>query len=193
MLQLRVYEEVERVVNRLKSIEGVVGVVLYGSYARGDYDEGSDVDILVVFREERTLRKKLEEIYRTTAETDLFIQVVALTLSEFRDSTLFRTVLREGKICYAEPEFGRMLNQVFKPYVLITYNAPNLSERERVSFVQEMEGRRSGKYVYQGLLQGLGGFKVGRGVAMVPMKSLKKITDYLEERKVNYTLRYVWA
>ncbi|MEM3562516.1 MAG: nucleotidyltransferase domain-containing protein [Candidatus Jordarchaeaceae archaeon] len=193
MLQLGVYEEVERVINRLKGVGGVLGVILYGSYARGDYDEGSDVDILVIFRDGGTLREKLDEVYGITAETDLFIQVVALTLGEFRDSALFRTVLREGKICYAKPEFGRMLNQVFKPYVLITYSTSNLSERERVLFAYEMEGRRSGKYVYQGILQELGGFKVGRGVIMVPVESLKRIIDHLEGRKVDYKLRYVWA
>jgi len=103
---LGVYEEVLRVVNRLKNVEGVVGLFLYGSFARGDYDEGSDVDLLVIFKDGRTLREGLEKIYVVTAETDLFIQAVLLTLDEFRNSPLFKTVLREGKVFYAGPEFG---------------------------------------------------------------------------------------
>lgn len=192
MLQLGVYEEVLRVVNRMKNVEGIVGLFLYGSFARGDYDEGSDVDLLVIFKDGRTLREGLEKIYGVTAETDLFIQAVVLTLDEFRNSPLFKTVLREGKVFYAGPEFGWILNHVFKPYTLITYSTSNLGKSERVLFAQEMRGRRTGKYVYQGLLKECGGFKVGRGVVMAPLENLEKIKGYLEKRKIDYTLRYVW-
>jgi len=67
---------------------------------------------------------------------------------------------------------------VFKPYTLITYSTSNLGKSERVLFAQEMGGRRTGKYAYQGLLKECGGFKVGRGVAMAPLENLEKIKGY---------------
>jgi len=37
----------------------------------------------------------------------------------------------------------------------------------------------------------LEGFKVGRGMLMVPVENMKTLTDYLEEEKINYAVRYV--
>src|SRR4051794_26418792 len=41
-------EEIQRVITRAHELEGVVGVMLTGSAARGDMDENSDFDFLVL-------------------------------------------------------------------------------------------------------------------------------------------------
>ena len=42
----------------------VVKIVLYGSYARGDFDEGSDIDIVAIVKGKREeLQKKLRQIW----------------------------------------------------------------------------------------------------------------------------------
>lgn len=49
---------IEPIVREFKSAlqtlygERLHGVVLYGSYARGDYDEESDIDLMVLFNDE---------------------------------------------------------------------------------------------------------------------------------------------
>jgi predicted nucleotidyltransferase len=192
-LQSQVYEEIERVVNKIKKIKGTIGVVLFGSFARGDYDEGSDIDLLVVFKNKKDLDKGLKEIYETTVSSDLFFQVIGLTLEELKKSPLLETALREGKIYYVKQEAEKLLTPTRKPYALVTYTTANLNAKERVIFTQELEGRRKGKYRYDGLIHKIGGYKVGRGVVMVPLQSLKTLTEHLEEKEISYVIRYVWA
>lgn len=192
-MQSQVYEEIKRVVSEIREIKGVMGIVLFGSYSRGDYDEGSDIDLLVVFKNKKDLDKGLSNIYKTTAKTDQFFQVIGLTLDELKKSPLLDTALREGKIYYAKQDAKKLLTPTHKPYALVTYTTANLNAKERVIFTQKLEGRRKGKYRYNGLLEKIGGYKVGRGVAMVPLESLKTLTEHLEKKKINYIVRHVWT
>jgi len=192
-LQSQVYEEIEHVVDRMKRVEGVIGVVLFGSYSRGDYDEGSDVDLLVVFEDKGSLDKGLKEIYEATSESDLFLQVIGLTFDELKNSPLLESALRDGKIYYANEEVKELLTPMHKPYALITYSTANLNPKERVVFTQKLEGRGKGRYKYEGLISELGGYKVGRGVMMIPMENLQIVAKHLEEKRLDYVVRYVWT
>lgn len=192
-MQLQVYEEIERAVNKIKEIKGTVSIVLFGSFSRGDYDEGSDIDLLVVFKNKKDLDRGLNEIYNTTAKSDLFFQVIGLTLEEMKKSPLLETVLREGKIYYIKQDAEKLLTPTRKPYALLTYTTANLNAKERIIFTQELEGRRSGKYRYDGLIHKIGGYKVGRGVVMVPLGSLKTLIEQLEKKEIDYVVRYVWT
>jgi predicted nucleotidyltransferase len=191
-LQLEVYKEIEHVTDRLKKIEGVTGVILFGSYSRGEHDEGSDIDLLIIFKDKKALKMNQNEIYKITAETDMFFQAVALTLDELKNSTLLETALREGKIYQAKKELKKLFATTHKPYALISYTTANLNPKERVTFAQELEGRRESKYIYKGLLQKIGGYKVGRGVIMIPLENMRKVTSHFEKKKVDYATRYVW-
>lgn len=192
-MQSQVYEEIERVANKIKKIKGTIGVVLFGSFARGDYDEGSDIDLLVVFKNKKDLDKGLKEIYKTTTNYDQFFQVIGLTLQELKNSPLLETALREGKIYFIKQEAEKLLIPTRKPYALVTYTTANLNAKERVIFTQELEGRRKGKYRYDGLIHKIDGYKVGRGVVMVPQENLKTLTEHLEEKEISYVIRHVWA
>jgi len=192
-LQSGIYETIEHVADKVKMIEGVVGVVLFGSYSRGDYDEGSDIDFLIVFRDKKALYKGRDEIYKTTSQSALFFQVVCLTVDELKDSPLLGSAMREGKIYYANEDVKKLLTPTHKPYALITYSTANLNAKERVVFTQKLEGRGKGKYRYEGLVRELGGFKVGRGVMMIPIENLKTMTQHLEKKGINYVIRHVWA
>ena len=192
-MQSQIYEEIERVVNEIKEIEGTVSIVLFGSFSRGDYDEGSDIDLLVVFKDKKDLDRGLSQIYRTTAKTDLFFQVIGLTLEELKNSPLLEAALREGKIYYAKQNAKKLLTPTHKPYALVTFTTANLNPKERVIFTQKLEGRRKGKYRYNGLLHKIGGYKVGKGVVMVPLGSLEILTEHFEKKEINYLIRYVWT
>jgi len=192
-LGLKVYEEIECITDKIKRANGIVGVILFGSYSRGDFKEGSDIDLLVIFRNKKKLGNRLREVYKITSEGSLFVQVIGLTLKELTSSPLLQTVMREGKIYYADEDVKRALTPMHKPYALVTYSTTNLSPKERVIFAQKLEGRGKGKYRYDGFIQKLDGFRVGRGVVMVPMENLKTLTDHLEEEKINYVIRYIWA
>lgn len=191
-MQSQVYEGIEEVARRIADTQGVIGVALFGSYARGDFDEGSDVDLLVVFRSRDELDRGMRRIHEVTARVDLFFQVVSMTSDEFSRSPLLDSVLREGRFYFGE-ERMRKLARPRKPYALITYSTANLSPKERALTAQRLEGRRSGRYRYEGFIQQLGGYKVGRGVAMIPAGELRGLADFLDKKKIQYVTRFVWV
>ncbi len=78
--------------------------ILYGSYARGDYNKSSDIDILIVLD---NIRSEMEEI-DTLAElktdilldSDIYISTNPTSVNKFKNSNLFfyRNIRKEGVI-----------------------------------------------------------------------------------------------
>jgi predicted nucleotidyltransferase len=76
--------------------------VLFGSYARGDADHWSDIDLLVVAPEfDAPLRRELIGLlWRVAARTDSRIEPVACGLDQWRtdtSSTVIELARREGQ------------------------------------------------------------------------------------------------
>ena len=85
-------------------------IILFGSYARGDFDEESDVDYLVVLNEEKIYPFTEMRTYSSTLSKfylDTFIHVSAIPVSEkqLSESTklFYREVRKDGKIIYEQP------------------------------------------------------------------------------------------
>jgi predicted nucleotidyltransferase len=138
-LSSKVYDEIRRVANKIQRIEGTIGIVLFGSYSRGDYEEGSDVDLLIVFEDKTALRKGSKDVYKVTAKSALFFQAICLTFNELCNSPLLESVRRDGKIYHANEDVKKLLASPHKPYALITYSTANLNPKERVIFTQGLK------------------------------------------------------
>lgn len=173
-------------------IDGVEAVILYGSHARGDFHEGSDVDLLIVFGDQESYEEGWRRVMDLTARRDIFVQAVTVTVEELRSSTLLPSILREGKVLYSKASFDLQSLIEFKPHVLITYSLTGLSSCRKVKFVQGLYGRRSGKYTYEGVLSRIGGLRIGRSCRMVPMEKMEEAIRILDSEGVSYTLRHVW-
>ncbi|MEM7827033.1 MAG: nucleotidyltransferase domain-containing protein [Candidatus Aenigmatarchaeota archaeon] len=95
----------------------LVSIVLFGSYARGNYKETSDIDLLVVakdFPEKWNERKKLfdEILNNIYKEYGKYIEVIPLTQEEFslnlrNKSSLFITFVIAHKILFDNGTFAR--------------------------------------------------------------------------------------
>jgi predicted nucleotidyltransferase len=81
-------------------------VILYGSYARGDFEEWSDVDIMVLFDGDDLECKKIDDtLMRTLFELDnrmnLLLYIIVTPYTRFvhmkEDYPFYRNVNREGK------------------------------------------------------------------------------------------------
>lgn len=89
---------------RLRALYGprLRDVILFGSYARGDAEEGSDVDLMVVlddFADERTEEGQIDPIaYELSLANDVVISLFVVRADEFRSrmSPLLLNVRREG-------------------------------------------------------------------------------------------------
>lgn len=85
--------------------DNVVKIMLYGSYARGDYQSDSDIDIVAIVQGERTdLQKRLCEIWDLSSDLELeygtIISPSVIPLEEFEkyknDLPYYRNIQSEG-------------------------------------------------------------------------------------------------
>ena len=84
-------------------------IILYGSYARGDYRDESDIDIMVLVKcseeEIKRLRSKLISAASDLGiEYDIYISIKAIHLDYFdywkKDMPLFKNIVKEGTSVY---------------------------------------------------------------------------------------------
>ncbi len=83
----------------------LVTVILYGSYARGDYQRDSDIDIVAIVRGERNeLQKRLKELWDISSELELeygtIVSPTVIPYEEFEkyknDLPYYRNIQKEG-------------------------------------------------------------------------------------------------
>ncbi len=98
--------------NEQKALEGIVNkislmypmikeIILYGSKARGDYEEESDIDLLFIADSALPREKRSEiydAIYEIEVQHDVIASVVFISESDFRskESYFLRQVKKEG-------------------------------------------------------------------------------------------------
>ena len=84
-------------------------IILFGSYARGDQTEGSDIDIAVLVDCDRAeVRKYKHDLVRLSAEMDLenmvVVNFICLPFSEFNARKsyypFYSNIEKEGKVIY---------------------------------------------------------------------------------------------
>jgi len=186
-------DEIKELADEISRIKGVQAVLLYGSYARGDFAEGSDVDFLVVFQDKSSLKRGWRMVTEITAKREIFVQAVTMTMEELMTSSLLPSILREGKILYSTKPLDLRERDRLKPYALITYDLSGMPPNRKVKYLQNLHGRRSGKYTYEGKLTKLNGFSVGRNCLMIPLENMAELINFLEKEGAHYIIRYVWC
>ena len=78
-------------------------IILFGSMARSDHDEASDVDLIVVYRTEKRFLDRLEELYGSWSIPKA-VDILAYTPLEYEtmaaESGFLQRVLSEGQVIY---------------------------------------------------------------------------------------------
>jgi predicted nucleotidyltransferase len=76
----RIYEQLKEFAQLLKSKHKVKKVYLYGSFARGDFHEGSDIDLIIVGEFEGRMPQRIGKILDLTS---LPVEPLVYTEAEF--------------------------------------------------------------------------------------------------------------
>ncbi|MBI5444361.1 MAG: nucleotidyltransferase domain-containing protein [Deltaproteobacteria bacterium] len=83
-------------------------LLLFGSFARGDWDDESDIDLIVVYDTPKRFLDRLEELYLAWTGTRA-IDILAYTPAEFeqmlRESAFLQDVVAEAKVLYECAKF----------------------------------------------------------------------------------------
>ena len=87
--------------------QSIKNIIMYGSFARGDFDDESDIDFAaIVVGERQELQKKLEEVWDKASdigwEHDAVVSPVAIPYKEFLEYKdklpYYRNIDKEGII-----------------------------------------------------------------------------------------------
>ena len=84
-------------------------IILFGSYAYGDPDDGSDLDILVVMPESNAPQyKRARDCYRLLRGIGVPKDIIVLTRQEYQSqqksiSSLARLASQKGRVLYERP------------------------------------------------------------------------------------------
>jgi len=92
--------ELERILNRLKKDPSVRLVLLFGSLARGDARDHSDIDLIVVKETEKRFLDRLDEFYDDAREAMDVLVYTPQEFEEMRERPFVKRALKEGKILY---------------------------------------------------------------------------------------------
>ena len=75
--------------------ENLVQVILYGSYARGDYHTDSDVDVVaIVHGDRKTLQQQLKKVWDFSCELELeYDTILSPTVIPYEEFKQYQTIL----------------------------------------------------------------------------------------------------
>lgn len=169
---------------RISKIEGILLAMVFGSFARGDYGPGSDIDLLVVAESGEADDKVRDELMKRTEDFDRSVRPVIRCLGELKktDTDLLKKIFREGKIIsikgFVEFDAHKLLN--LKPFRLCSFDVSGLKRSAKVKFSRTLYGRRVGKYSYSGIIHRVDGIKLGKGSVLVPEERSKEIHDFFK-------------
>lgn len=108
-----------RILNELG--KRIQSIVIYGSVARGEATEDSDIDVLVLSDDKRVREKVSDIAYEIDFEYDFetFIMPIHLTTKEFEHrikvgSPFTSSILKEGVILYDDGTFKRIREKMLR-------------------------------------------------------------------------------
>lgn len=98
-------ETIQSAVERIVASAHPVRVVLFGSYARGTADDGSDVDFLVIKQEVADRGREMLDLYRAIGFIGAGVDVLVCSMLEAKrrgqiPGTVIHHALRDGRILY---------------------------------------------------------------------------------------------
>jgi predicted nucleotidyltransferase len=96
---------IDEIVDRIAARFSPERIILFGSHARGDAREGSDLDLLVLFREVDDPRERAAELYEALIDCHLPTDIVVSTTARFERykhvvNAVYWPAAREGRVVY---------------------------------------------------------------------------------------------
>ena len=174
-------------------------IILFGSVARCTFDEESDIDLFIDTKEdlESEIKRTLYLFQNSDIQKKWDLKGIKNDLSiktgDLDKWKLKRDIITDGIILYSK---FKEIPENAEYYLLITPSFKKFSKSQKVKIWRNLYGykQKVGKKVYktEGLLKKLNGKRVENGI-IVKMSNKKHIVDFLNKKRVNYTVNEVWS
>jgi len=185
----------KKITDALSAIEEIKVIILYGSYARGEFTSRSDIDLFIVTS--RDVRDKIEDkVIELENQISRNIQPTIRTekLLKNTDSGLLQNIFQEGKILFLREYFdfpvAFLLEQ--RPFIIYKFRISDLAQNKKAEFNRELYGYKDKKYEYEGLLQKLRGDRLSSGCVFVPFDGKKQVEEFFSKKKIKFDEITVW-
>lgn len=184
----------KKIVTRLSAIKDLKAVILYGSFARGDYGPRSDVDLMLITTKKETIEELQDAII--SLEIGRSVQPVIRTEKELSetDSGLLQNLFLEGKILFLRGPLDLDVSALLqlKPSLVYTFDLGNLDQKAKAKFNRAFYPRMRENYNYPGVLAELQGKKLASGCVMAPFSQKKAIEKFFKSQKVKFNSLRMW-
>ncbi|MFQ6119725.1 MAG: nucleotidyltransferase domain-containing protein [Methanosarcinales archaeon] len=185
---MKVLRIASKFAEKVKELNGILVVCLFGSVVRGTTTRNSDIDIAVVYdKYDPMLEGYVEQIASKVSDK---IQVVHTTLKELADNpTLAGALSGEGIVLY-----GKTI--VFNANGFLKPNQNTRSKLNRALYGGvSTASYKNKKYLtkYHGIAEGLGIKKLAPSVLLCDRERANAVTKTLEQFKAEYHELAVWV
>lgn len=177
-------------------------IILFGSVARGDFDNESDIDLFI----DTERRKKVDETAKKVLKSFEMSEVnekwrlkglknaLSLKIGKIEKWELYRSVISSGILLYGRFE---EVPKGAKYYSLFVLNFSKMDRNKKIKIWRELYGykQKIGEklFVSKGLLEEVLGKKIKRSVIAVPAENKKKILDFIKRKKIKYSIFEIWT
>jgi len=165
-LKERHISDLSKITNVVSKIQGVVGVFLFGSLAKGDYDEYSDYDLLAIFEDKASMWRNWDELFHAVGNLKMNLHVIPQTLEELKSANpvFLDELFKHGKVLYARLPIEVSPKPLkLQPFCLIFYSMSGLNYRDKMKISYFLYRKGSG-----GTVAKMGGIKLSEGCILVP-------------------------
>jgi len=169
-----------KIVNLLSKVKEVKVIMLYGSFARGEYTSRSDIDIFVIIS--KNVKEQIEEkVIELENIVNKRIQPTIRTEKQIKsmDSGLLQNIFQEGKILFLREYFDFPVSFLLK-------------QNKKAEFNRELYGYKDKKYSYEGLIHKAKGTRLSSGSIIVPFGSKKRIEKFFIKSRIKFEEINVW-
>ena len=177
--------DLHELVGSITSLPAVIGVLLFGSSARGDFDELSDYDLLILFEDKKALWKNWDRLFQEIGKLNLNVHAIPQTLEELRTANpvFLKEVEEHGKVLFAKAPFHVSVKPLnLKPHSLIIYSMSGLNYKDKMRALYRLYGKGGGGYLARS-----GGIKLGNSCLVVPSEVEKEAIEILTTHRVAIT------
>jgi predicted nucleotidyltransferase len=204
----RIKDTLQNLAVQLGSLDGLLALIVYGSYARGEAGHQSDLDLLILFAETGPLQRHEKQVLGLISQAEsegrlpVHISPLLASLDELDrlGNDLVHAVASEGIILYGQlSALTRFLPRQLTPAAIITFSLPDATPAVRMRLNRRLHGyaawrTRNGqrqRVTYPGLITPPAR-SLGPGVLLVPGERRAAVLKALNETGATHTETDVW-
>lgn len=176
-------------------------IILFGSVARGDYNEDSDIDLFIDTEEK--MENEIEKILSLFSSSRIheiwslkgIKNEISIKVGKLEEWKLRREVISSGILLYGK--YSKLPENVTYYMMIRLVDINRKKTSQQIKIWRKLYGykQKIGKKIYisKGLVEKANGTKIGKAIFIIPMEKRRNILDFLNKNRVSYKVHELWS